>query len=168
VAEGAPGELLIRGPTLFSGYWDADDVNRKEFQGGWFHMGDIFSRNADGSYDFIDRAKYLIKSGGENIYPAEIERVLLEDNRVSDAVVVRMSDPHWGEVPIAVVAGEEKTLLKLELQERCRKYLAGYKQPKEIYFFATKDIPRSATGKIQRHEVERWISEKGKQPNPEN
>ena len=168
VPEGIPGELLIRGPTLFSGYWDAADVNRKEFESGWFHMGDVFSRNADGTYDFIDRSKYLIKSGGENIYPAEIERVLLEDNRVSDAVVVRMSDPRWGEVPIAVVARKEETLMKFELQERCRKYLAGYKQPKEIYFFATKDIPRSATGKIQRHEVERWISEKRNQLNLKN
>lgn len=161
VPDGTPGELIIRGPTLFSGYWSADDVNKEEFSGGWFHMGDIFCRNSDGSYDFVDRAKYLIKSGGENIYPAEIERVLLEDDRVTDAVVVRRSDPKWGEVPVAVVARKEATLTKVELLQICRKYLAGYKQPKQIYFVPLEDIPRSTTGKIQRHEVEKWVVQAG-------
>jgi len=77
VPVGMPGELAIRGPTLFSGYWNAPEANALDFRGGWFHMGDLFVRHADGTLDFVDRAKYLIKSGGENIYPAEIERVLL-------------------------------------------------------------------------------------------
>jgi acyl-CoA synthetase (AMP-forming)/AMP-acid ligase II len=78
---GTPGELALRGPTLFSGYWNAPETNAHDFRGGWFHMGDLFVRHADGTLDFVDRAKYLIKSGGENIYPAEIERVLLADPR---------------------------------------------------------------------------------------
>ena len=96
VPVGAPGELAIRGPTLFSGYWNAPEANARDFRGGWFHMGDMFVRNADGSLDFVDRLKYMIKSGGENIYPAEIERVLLADPSVADAVVVRRPDPHVG------------------------------------------------------------------------
>jgi len=64
----------MRGPTLFSGYWRAPEVNAEDFRGGWFHMGDVFVRNPDGTLDFVDRVKYLIKSGGENIYPAEIDR----------------------------------------------------------------------------------------------
>ena len=76
VPVGTPGEAALRGPTLFSGYWNAPEVNAHDFRGGWFHMGDLFVRRADGSLDFVDRAKYLIKSGGENIYPAEVERVL--------------------------------------------------------------------------------------------
>ena len=78
VPNGVPGELIVRGPTLFSGYWNAPETNARDFRGGWFHMGDMFVRNRDGAIDFVDRVKYLIKSGGENIYPAEIEQVLFE------------------------------------------------------------------------------------------
>lgn len=154
VAVGEPGDLAIRGPTLFSGYWQADDTNAEDFRGGWFHMGDMFKRNEDGTLDFVDRAKYLIKSGGENIYPAEIERVLLEDERVADAVVVRRPDDRWGEVPVAVVARNDESLSEDALIARCRDKLAGYKRPKAIKFVALEDLPRSTTGKIQRHEIE--------------
>ncbi len=157
VPDGTPGELAIRGPTLFSGYWNAPDSNKKDFRGGWFHMGDAFVRNPDGTLDFVDRVKYLIKSGGENIYPAEIERVLLADQRVADAVVVRRRDPQWGEVPVAFVARKEDSLTVDALLAICREKLAGYKRPKEIRFVALEDFPRSTTGKIQRHEVERWL-----------
>jgi len=159
VPDGAPGELCMRGPTLFSGYWRAPEVNAHEFRGGWFHMGDVFVRNTDGTLDFVDRVKYLIKSGGENIYPAEIERVLLEDERVADAAVVRRADPKWGEVPVAFVARRDDGLTADELYARCRAQLAGYKQPKDIRFIAMDAFPRSASGKIQRHELERTLLE---------
>ncbi len=158
VAEGAPGELCIRGPTLFSGYYRNDEANAQEFRDGWFHMGDVFLRNADGTLDFVDRVKYLIKSGGENIYPAEIERVLLQDERVLDAAVVRKADPKWGEVPVAFVARSTDQLQAADLYRRCRRELAGYKQPKEIYFVAAHELPRSASGKIQRHELEKRLA----------
>ncbi len=157
VPPGTPGELAFRGPTLFSGYWNAPETNAKDFRGGWFHMGDMFVQNGDGSLDFVDRLKYMIKSGGENIYPAEIERVLLGDPRVADAVVVRRPDPTWGEVPVAVVARKDETLLSADLLARCRAELAGYKQPKDIVFVTLAELPRSTTGKIQRHEVEAWL-----------
>jgi len=157
VPDGVPGDCAIRGPTLFSGYWRAPEANAKDFRGGWFHMGDVFVRRPDGKLDFKDRAKYMIKSGGENIYPAEIERVLLADARVDDAVVVRQSDSHWGEVPVAAVARNDDSLDGKELLARCRKELAGYKQPKEIRFVGFDELPRSTTGKIQRHEVENWF-----------
>jgi fatty-acyl-CoA synthase len=159
VADGEPGELAMRGATLFSGYWRADDVNAHEFRGGWFHMGDVFVRNGDGTLDFVDRAKYLIKSGGENIYPAEIERVLLADPRVTEAAVVRKADPKWGEIPIAFVARSDETLSTELLYARCRAELAGYKQPKDIRFIDFDRFPRSATGKVQRHDMERWLAE---------
>lgn len=157
VPEGAPGELCIRGPTLFSGYYLADAVNAHEFRGGWFHMGDVFVQNADGTLDFVDRVKYLIKSGGENVYPAEIERVLLSDPRVADAAVVRRRDERWGEVPVAFVARRTEALDEAELFRLCKEQLAGYKQPKAIRFIAFEDFPRSASGKIQRHELEKRL-----------
>ncbi len=160
VPAGAPGEAAIRGPTLFSGYWNAPEVNARDFRGGWFHMGDLFVRHADGSLDFVDRAKYLIKSGGENIYPAEIERVLLALPAVADAVVVRRRDERWGEVPVAFVAFKPgETMSADALAQRCRAELAGYKIPKEFRIVDVAEFPRSSTGKIQRHDVERrWLA----------
>jgi acyl-CoA synthetase (AMP-forming)/AMP-acid ligase II len=158
VADGAPGELCIRGPTLFSGYHRAEEANAQDFRNGWFHMGDVFVRNADGTLDFVDRVKYLIKSGGENIYPAEIERVILQDERVVDTAVVRRPDPKWGEVPVAFVARNSEQLEAADLYRRCRRDLAGYKQPKDIFFIPASEFPRSASGKIQRHELEKRLS----------
>jgi fatty-acyl-CoA synthase len=157
VSDGSPGELCMRGPTLFSGYWRAPQVNAKDFRGGWFHMGDVFIRNPDGTLDFVDRVKYMIKSGGESIYPAEIERVILQDERVADVAVVRRPDVRWSEVPVAFVARRDATLTEAILQQLCRTQLAGYKQPKAIYFIALDEFPRSASGKIQRHELEKRL-----------
>lgn len=155
VPDGSPGELCMRGPTLFSGYFRAPDATANDFRGGWFHMGDVFVRNPDRTLDFVDRVKYLIKSGGENIYPAEIERVLLGDPRVTDAAVVRKADEKWGEVPVAFVSVREPNVTAAELEARCRAELARYKHPKQIHFIAFEDFPRSASGKIQRHELEK-------------
>jgi fatty-acyl-CoA synthase len=149
-----PGELIIRGPTLFSGYWNAAETNARDFRGGWFHLGDMFVRHADGSLDFVDRVKYMIKSGGENIYPAEIERVLLSNPGVADAAVVRKPDPRWGEVPVAFVALKGSEGDAAMLTAWCRERLAHYKVPREFRFIAFGDFPRSSTGKIQRHEIE--------------
>jgi fatty-acyl-CoA synthase len=161
VGGGSPGELWMRGPTLFSGYFEAPKANAESFAGGWFHMGDVFVRRQDGSLDFVDRVKYLIKSGGENVYPAEIERVLLADPRVAEAAVVRRSDARWGEVPVAFVARRDPSLDSSALHAACRTELAGYKQPKEIRFIEYEDFPRSASGKVVRGELERRLREGG-------
>jgi fatty-acyl-CoA synthase len=154
VPDGAPGELWMRGPTLFSGYWGRGDA---DFVDGWFPMGDVFVRNPDGTLDFVDRRKYLIKSGGENIYPAEIERVLLADPRVAEAAVVRRRDERWGEVPVAFVARRDAALTADELLAACKASLAGYKKPRQIHFIDYDAFPRSASGKVLRHELERRI-----------
>jgi len=159
VADGQPGELCMRGPTLFSGYWAAPEESAADFRGGWFHMGDVFVRNPDGTLDFVDRRKYLIKSGGENIYPAEIERVLLRDPRVAEVAVVRRADATWGEVPVAFVARSDPGLTAEELVAACGAELAGYKKPREILFIELADFPRSASGKVLRHELERRLKE---------
>ncbi len=152
---GEPGELAIRGPSVCSGYWNNEETNREDFRGGWFHMGDVFVMNPDGTIDFVDRRKYLIKSGGENIYPAEIERVLMSHEAVEEAVVVRATDPKWGEVPKAYISAT-RTVDVEELLQLCKKNLAGYKKPRLFQFVAVERFPRSTTGKILRHEVEKW------------
>lgn len=154
VPTGEPGEAAVRGPTVFSGYWNAEDTNIKDFSGGWFRMGDLFRQNPDGTFDFVDRAKYMIKSGGENIYPAEIERVLLADPRVLDAIVVRKQDGRWGEVPVAFVARKNESLSEADIEMMCRQALAGYKRPRHIHFVAFEDFPRNTTGKIVRGDME--------------
>ncbi|WP_024342816.1 MULTISPECIES: class I adenylate-forming enzyme family protein [Bradyrhizobium] len=154
VGQGMPGELAMRGPTLFSGYWQAHDTNAHDFRGGWFHMGDVFRRNEDGSLDFVDRVKYLIKSGGENVYPAEIERVLMSDSRITEAAVVRATDQKWGEVPIAFVARRDDSITEADLLELCRRDLASYKRPRQFNFIDFTEFPRSTSGKVQRHELE--------------
>ena len=167
VPDETPGEAAVRGPTLFSGYWRAGETNAKDFRGGWFHMGDLLVRHEDGTFDFVDRAKYMIKSGGENIYPAEIEQVLLADPRVAEAAVVRRTDPRWGEVPVAFVARRDgEPLDDADLFRRCRSELAGYKQPKGIHFLDFDDFPRSASGKVQRHELESRLAKEESDPCP--
>jgi len=160
VPVGTPGEATVRGPTLFSGYWNADATNTTDFRGGWFHMGDVLRRNVDGTLDYVDRVKYMIKSGGENIYPAEIELVLAGDPRVSEAVVVRRPDAKWGEVPVAFVTRSDQSLTAADLMERCRNDLSSYKRPKDIIFIEPADVPRSTTGKVQRHELEARLAQR--------
>ena len=157
VATGTPGEVALRGPTLFSGYWNADETNAHDFRNGWFHMGDVMRRNADGTLDYVDRVKYMIKSGGENIYPAEIEQVLLTDARIAEAVVVGRKDERWGEVPVVFVVRRDVRLTEAEVLANCKADLSSYKQPKGVIFVEPDDLPRSTTGKIQRHLLERRL-----------
>mgnify|MGYP006383020817 CR=1 FL=1 len=105
----------------------------------------------DQTLDFVDRVKYLVKSGGENVYPAEIERVILQDERVIDVAVVRKPDPKWGEVPVAYVELKPgKTATEDEIIAHCRALLARFKVPKAILFG---DIPKTSTGKIQKFQL---------------
>ena len=154
VPVGEPGELAVRGPTLFSGYWNAPEVNEEDFRGGWFHLGDLMRRNEDGSLDYVDRKKYMIKSGGENIYPAEIELALKKIPHVDEAAVVKRPDEKWGERPVAFVVLKGKQLEKDDIIEALRRELSSYKIPKDVYFVENEDLPRSTTGKIQRHLLE--------------
>ena len=152
VPQGEVGEICLRSPLLFSGYWNEPQATARAFAGGWYHMGDAFYRDADGLLHFADRKKYLIKSGGENIYPAEIELVLRNLDRVEDAVVVRRPDVHWGEVPVAfVVAGD---ITEAEIRIALDGQIARYKLPKDIHLIGANEIERNATGKIRRDLLE--------------
>lgn len=160
VPDGEPGEVLVRSPSLFSGYWRAPETNAEVFAGGWYRMGDVFRRNPDGTLDFVDRRKYLIKSGGENIYPAEIERNLVASPRIANAIVVRRPDARWGEVPVAFVVARDDRLTSEDVIALCRGKIANYKLPKDVKFIADEELPRGDSGKIKRYELEaRLIAE---------
>ena len=160
VIDGEPGELAIRGPSLFSGYWANEEANAEAFRNGWFYMGDVFRRTPEGLLDFVDRVKYMIKSGGENIYPAEIEQRIMADDRIIDVAVVRKLDERWGEVPVAFVACNTEEIKSADIINLCRNRIANYKLPKEVYFMKSDDIPRSTSGKIQRHILEMKLTDK--------
>lgn len=157
VPVGEIGEFAIRSATLFSGYWNAEQTNLQDFRDGWFHMGDLGRRNANGTLSFVDRKKYMIKSGGENIYPAEIERLLLTSERIEEVSVVRQKDAQWGEVPAAFVVRRDPSLTAEHVMALCRGSIASYKLPKAIHFITAAELPRSETGKIKRHELEKRL-----------
>lgn len=152
VEVGVPGECVVRGPSVMSGYLDNPDATAEAFAGGWLHTGDILVRNEDGTLSYVDRQKYLIKTGGENVYPAEVEEVITKLSAVQEVCVFGVPDERWGETPKAVVVlrpGASAT--KEEIVTWCRENLAGYKRPHYVQFMAAEDLPRSTTGKLQRH-----------------
>jgi acyl-CoA synthetase (AMP-forming)/AMP-acid ligase II len=157
VADGEYGEMAVSGPTVFSGYVGNAEANQSEFNAGWFRTGDMFVRNEDGTYDFVDRRKYLIKSGGENIYPAELERVLIDHKAITEAVVVRVPDDEWGEVPKAYISKRADSELSSEdVLDHMDGRIARYKLPQYIEFVDQGKFPRSTSGKIVRGNVEEW------------
>lgn len=158
VAIGEVGEMTLRSPTLFSGYWNAPEATERDFRGGWFHMGDDFIRNADGTLSFVDRRKYLIKSGGENIYPAELELVLRDSERIREAIVVRQPDPRWGEVPVAFVVPADDSLTVDDVIAFLDGKIARYKLPRRVIFVRDEELERNATGKIQRQPLEQRLA----------
>ncbi len=149
---GERGEVVLRGPKVFKGYWRDPDATDAAFAGGWFHTGDIGVRDDDGYLFIVDRLKDMILSGGENIAGSEIERVLYEHDAVLEAAVVGRPDDRWGEVPVAYVAlRPNATATADELIEHCRRELARYKVPKEVTFIEA--LPRNPSGKVLKREL---------------
>jgi len=157
LAVGQPGECVVRGPSVMSGYLDDASANEEVFRGGWLHTGDLLRKEADGSLTFVDRKKYLIKTGGENVYPAEVEAVIARHPAVQEVCVFGVPDAYWGEAIKAVIVPRQSQWASgPEIVAFCRAALAGYKRPRFVEFVASERIPRSATGKLQRHELAKW------------
>jgi acyl-CoA synthetase (AMP-forming)/AMP-acid ligase II len=149
---GERGEVVLRGPKVFKGYWRDPDATEAAFAGGWFHTGDIGVMDDEGYLYIVDRVKDMIVSGGENIAGSEVERVLYEHDDVLEAAVVARPDDRWGEVPVAfVVLRPNATASPDELIERCRRQLARFKVPKEIVFLDV--LPRNPSGKVLKREL---------------
>jgi fatty-acyl-CoA synthase len=148
VPDGTPGEIVVRGPNILSGYWRDTAATEEALRDGWFHTGDIATRDASGHFCVRDRKKNVIISGGENIYPAEIERVLADAPGVAECAVVGRPDDRWQEVPVAfVVATPGVTLDIPALEAHLAANLARFKLPKAI--IPRDSLPRNALGKIQ-------------------
>jgi acyl-CoA synthetase (AMP-forming)/AMP-acid ligase II len=146
------GELLIRGEPLFSGYWRDPGATAAAFaEGGWYRTGDIGTLTADGYLYILDRAKDMIISGGENIYPAEVEAVLARHPAVADVAVLGRPDPTWGEAVHAVIIPASEGASAGEIIAWCRDRLAHFKCPKRVEF--TDALPRTATGKVLKREL---------------
>ena len=147
------GEVEIRSPHLFAEYWRRPDATAAAFHDGWFRTGDLGVRVADGYYTLRGRRGDLIISGGFNIYPREIEELLLEDERVREAAVMGVRDDIRGEVPIAYVVADAN-LDVAELEATCRAQLASFKVPRA--FVRIDALPRTALGKVQKHLLPAW------------
>ena len=146
---GTPGEIVVRGPTVMQGYLHDPRATTRALRAGWLYTGDIGCLDAEGGLRVLDRRDDLIVSGGENVYPAEIEAVLLEHPFVDDAGVAGVPDADLGTRVVAwVVAAPGKTPDVEALQRHCRSRLAGFKQPREIRYVEA--LPRNAAGKLQR------------------
>jgi malonyl-CoA/methylmalonyl-CoA synthetase len=154
VKDGEPGEVQMKGPALFRAYWRREDATKAAFtKDGFFRTGDVAVRGADGYITLRGRRGDLIISGGFNIYPREIEELLLEDSRVHEAAVVGAPDAVRGEVPVAYIVADA-SLDTAELTERCRKQLASFKTPRA--FVRVDALPKTALGKVQKHLLPAW------------
>lgn len=148
VAHGTSGEIAVRGPNVFSEYWGNADATAETLRDGWYLSGDIGTRDADGYFYVHDRKKNMIISGGENIYPAEIERVLLSHPAIAEAAVIARPDPRWQEVPVGcIVLREAHDIQPSDIEAFCLAELARYKVPREYRFLQS--LPRNAMGKVQ-------------------
>lgn len=154
VPDGEPGEIWVSGKNVFGGYWRDPDDTARALKGRWFRTGDVAVRDPSGLYWFKDRIKHVIISGGENIYPAELERVLRSHPAIAEAAVVGKPDAKWGEVPIAVLVPSAETS-KDEILDLFKGKLARYKHPKDVIFVEA--LPRNAMGKVVAAEVREMI-----------
>jgi fatty-acyl-CoA synthase len=157
VAPGVPGEVLVRGEHVAGGYWNDPEGTAKAFAGGWFHSGDIAECDAEDRFWFKDRIKNVIISGGENVYPAEVERVLRELPGIRECHVIGRADARWGMVPVAAVvadpaAGVSRGAVLAHFEGR----LARFKHPRDVVFLP--ELPRNAMGKVRLDELARLVA----------
>jgi fatty-acyl-CoA synthase len=152
VPRGEIGEILVRGPQLMRGYWNLPEASSEALRGGWMHTGDAASMDDEGYVYIQDRVKDMIVSGGENVYPREIEDVLFKHPAVADAAVIGVPDSQWGEVVKAIVVlRKDAKATEQELIDYARAHLASYKRPRSVDFIA--ELPRNPSGKVLKKDL---------------
>jgi malonyl-CoA/methylmalonyl-CoA synthetase len=147
---GVTGEILVRGPNVFPGYWRRRDATREAFDGDWFHTGDVGAWDEDGYLRIVGRCKELIISGGFNVYPREVEDVLIQHPSVAEVAVIGTPSAEWGETVTAVVV-TDGTRDEAALLAFAAEYLAPFKQPRIVRYVDR--LPRNALGKVLRNEL---------------
>jgi fatty-acyl-CoA synthase len=162
-AAGEPGEIWLSGPSITSGYWNRPEETASAFTAdGWFRTGDIARQDEEGFVTLVDRRKDMFISGGENVFPVEIEMVLLDHPAIAEAAVIGVADERWGEVGRAFVVAKPGCVVDpIDLASHCGARIARYKVPKE--FLLTDALPRTASGKIQKHILRIWTAPAGGQ-----
>jgi acyl-CoA synthetase (AMP-forming)/AMP-acid ligase II len=149
VPDGEVGELYSRTPYVFDGYWKNPEKTAEAFRGDWCSVGDMARRDADGFITLVDRKSNMIISGGENIYPSEVEGILGAHPKIKDVAIVGVPHDKWGEtVHAVIVLHEDQACEEAEILDWCRSRMAGFKRPQTVQFMADADMPRTATGKI--------------------
>lgn len=152
VRQGEVGEIVYRGPTVMQGYHGKPEATAEAFAGGWFHSGDLVREDEEGFIYVVDRLKDMLISGGENVYPAEVERALIDHPAVAEVAVVGVPHPRWVETPLAIVVREPGTEVEEpDLIDHCRERLAGYKKPSAVVF--VEELPRNAAGKVLKRQL---------------
>jgi acyl-CoA synthetase (AMP-forming)/AMP-acid ligase II len=160
VGVGEVGELYSRGPMLFDEYYKMPDLTRKSFKGEWFSAGDMAKVDEDGFFYLVDRKDNMIITGGENVYPSEVEEVICSHPCVFDAAIIGLPDEKWGEM-VTVVVIPKAEVDEESIIDYCREKMAGYKRPKRVIFIEQEEMPRTATGKILHRLLrERYCSKK--------
>ena len=152
VPDGEPGELLIRAPAIFMGYWNQPETTAKVLEDGWYHSGDVARRDAEGLYYIVDRVKDMIVSGGENIYSAEVENAISTHPQIAAVAVIGVPDARWGEaVKACVIVKPEQAVDEAGILSHARERLAGYKVPKSVDFFES--FPLVPSGKVSKKDL---------------
>jgi len=161
VADGETGELYSCNPYTFDGYWKLPDKTAEAFRGDYCSVGDLARRDPDGFYYLVDRKSNMIISGGENVYPSEVENLIGSHPHVKEVAVIGVSDAKWGErVHAVVVAHAGAAVTEAELVAWCRDRIAGYKRPRSVAFIRDDDMPRTATGKVLHRVLRARFSER--------
>lgn len=154
---GQIGELIVKGPNLLKEYWNRPEATRESFSDEWFHTGDLAYMDAEGDLYIVERKKDMFISGGENVYPAEIEDILYELDEIAEAAVIGVQDDRWGETGLAVVVFKPgKQLSEAAMVDHMREKLAKYKIPKK--FEILDQLPRNAAGKVLKKELKALFS----------
>ncbi|MDN5939889.1 MAG: AMP-binding protein, partial [Salinisphaera sp.] len=160
-ADGQVGEFTVRSPSLTTGYWRQPEKTAQVLRDGWYATGDAGYRGADGLLYIVDRVKDMIVTGGENVYSAEVEQVLIKHPAVSQCAVIGLPDEKWGEAVTAVVVSVDGEPTSAEaLIAHCREFIAGYKAPKSVHFVDA--LPLTGSGKVQKALLrDNWVQSNG-------
>jgi acyl-CoA synthetase (AMP-forming)/AMP-acid ligase II len=150
VAPGEIGEIVVRGDQVTAGYWRNPEATAEAWAGGWFHTGDLATVDESGYVSVVDRKKDMVVTGGENVYPREVEDVLAGLPGVVEAAVIGLPDVEWGEAVTAVIVSD-RSLDEAQVRAGCRELLAGYKVPRRVLF--SDGLPRNAAGKVLKREL---------------